>query len=213
MKKIATLAAVGLTAVWLAGPAFADSDNGNGGGQDNGKGCGIGNTSADCTTTPGGTEGGAGGCISGADLTGCVIIGGNVTARCAMTLDSATIHLGELADNDSMLAAAVVNAGTANLTGWCNGTNATMQVEATPLTTATTPPSGFTNRIDFVATASEGAATATDDSAFGGAGTASAVGSFSGNVGVALSGANTNGSRLVGGSYTGSVLVTLSPGL
>jgi hypothetical protein len=98
------------------------------------------------------------------------------------------------------------------LQGWCNNTAATMTVTTTQLTTATSAPTGFDNRVDYTATAVTGSVSANDTSVTAGAGLASTVGLFSGNIVVTLSSASspTNG-LMVAGAYTGNVVVTLTP--
>jgi hypothetical protein len=222
--KMLNLITVGLASVWLvaAAPAFADSSNGNGGGQDNGLGCGQGNTSAqdngDCPGNSGGDggDGGGGGgpCVAG-DLTGCVTINAHVAADCAMTVGSDAIHLGEISNASSNLDTAVVNAGTASLAGFCNGTTSTMTVEASALTGPATTASGFTNIVNYTAKAAlhgAPAVFATDDSSVTGAGSPATVGVFTDTIDVTLSNASSPTGMLVAGAYTGSVIVTLTPG-
>jgi hypothetical protein len=155
-----------------------------------------------------------------AQSTGTVTVTGSVADRCLFTTPSATILLGELARpgsdaNAGKLDEAVVDAGTATLVGWCNGTAATMSVEAQPLLNTDfvgAPPSGFDTRIDYTADALANSATATDTSTVAGAGTAVSVGMFTGNVVVNLgSSATPGGGLLVAGDYAGQVLVTLTP--
>lgn len=153
-------------------------------------------------------------------VTGVVDVNGSVADRCLFTSPSATISLGELAiqgsaANAGFLNAAVVNAGSANLTGWCNGTAATMSVEATALANTsflTSPPSGFDRVVNFTATASNGPASASDSSLTAGAGTAVPVGIFAASIPVSLSAASSpNSGRLIAGGYSGLVIVTLAP--
>jgi hypothetical protein len=152
--------------------------------------------------------------------TGTVDITGSVADRCLFTTPSATIVLGELARSGTGATAgrlneAVVDAGTATLTGWCNGTAATMKVEALPLLNTdflAAAPSGFDTRINYTADALANSATATDTSTVAGAGTAVSVGTFTGNVVVNLgSSATPGGGLLVAGDYAGQVIVTLTP--
>jgi hypothetical protein len=135
------------------------------------------------------------------------------------TTPNATISLGELALGGSgstagKLDVTRVNGQTRTLVGWCNNTAATMTVTSAPLQLTTPVPAvtGFDARVDYTATAVANAASASDTSVTAGAGTASTVGMFTGNVVVTLSGSSspTNG-LLVAGSYTGNVVVTLTP--
>jgi hypothetical protein len=156
------------------------------------------------------------------DVTGTVSIDGSVADRCLFTTDNAVISVGELA-----LGGAGANAGrldttrldgqTRTLVGWCNGTAATIEVEALPLLNTDftgTPPAGFDRRVDITATAEANNVTATDSSLNAGAGAATTVGLFTGSIDVTLSNSSTptNG-LLVAGSYVGQVLVTLSPNI
>lgn len=154
---------------------------------------------------------------------GNVTIDGSVAAVCKFTTDTASISLGEMADGDGFLNAAVVNNKTATLTGWCNGISSTMAVTATELTRTGAPvtATGFTSRVDYTATAatqsaSLGAAvSANDSSVTAGAGSAASLGLFADNVTVTLSNSapGAAGARLVAGAYTGNVKVTLTPAL
>jgi hypothetical protein len=142
---------------------------------------------------------------------GTVNIDGSVAAKCLFTTSSATLSLGELAGADGKLDVSTVNTKNATLVGWCNGSAATMQVNALALTNSGTPGSSFDNTIDYTATAVANSVSASDTTAAG-AGTAQTVGLFSGDVVVTLSGSSTPGGKLLlSGAYTGSVVVTLSP--
>ncbi|MBA4161405.1 MAG: hypothetical protein C0515_04860 [Novosphingobium sp.] len=147
--------------------------------------------------------------------TGTVNIDGSVAGRCMFTLPNATISLGELSlASNGKLDVSKVNGKTATLTGWCNNTAASMTVTTTQLTTATAATAEFDNRVDYTGTATANAISANDSSLTAGAGTASTVGQFTGNIVVVLSAASspTNG-LMVAGAYTGNVQVTLSPSL
>jgi hypothetical protein len=152
--------------------------------------------------------------------TGTVTVDGSVADRCLFTTPSATISLGEISLSGTgatagKLNTAVVNGQSRTLVGWCNGTAATMTVEAQPLlNTSYTGPAiaGFDTRVNYTATAVANAVPGTDTSTGAGAGTAVAVGLFTGNIPVTLSASSspTNG-LLVAGTYQGQVLVTLTP--
>lgn len=153
-------------------------------------------------------------------VTGVVDINGSVANRCLFTLPSDVISVGELANGGSDASTGKLNPSKLNgesrtLTGWCNGTAASMTVEALPLLNTSysgTVPAGFETRIDYSAAALANGQTATDSSSVGGTGSAVNVGMFAGDVVVTLSGSATpaNG-LLVAGAYSGQVLVTLSP--
>jgi len=151
---------------------------------------------------------------------GEVTIIGTVADRCLFTLPSKLIDLGELSlpgtdGNAGKLDTGQVNGASETLEGWCNGTAATMTVEAFPIENTSftaTPPSGFDRVVNFTATATANSVDGTDDSESAGAGTPVAVGMFAGPIPVVLSGASTPGSGLlVAGDYQGLVKVTLTP--
>lgn len=149
---------------------------------------------------------------------GTVYIDGFVTSRCAFTLDNAVIHLGELAlqtsgANGGKLDTSRVNGKNATLTGWCNGSDADISVEAFPLLNPASISAGFDNRVDYTATASVGSPNPTDTTLSAGGGTPRSVGSlFNGNVVVTMSAAATpNNGVMVAGDYEGQVIVTLTP--
>lgn len=147
------------------------------------------------------------------EATGTVTIDGSVLGRCMFTIPSKTISLGELSlTSTGKLDVSKVNGRNETLNGWCNNTAATMTVTTTELTTTTAAPTGFDNRVDYTATAVTGAISANDTSLTAGAGSASSVGLFSGDIVVTLSSASspTNG-LMVAGAYSGNVVVTLTP--
>lgn len=145
--------------------------------------------------------------------TGTVAIDGSVASRCMFTLPNATISLGELSlASNGKLDPAKVNGKTATLNGWCNGTNATMTVTTTELTTGTAATTGFDNRVDYTGTAVANSVPGSDSSLTAAAGTPVTVGQFSGDVVVTLSAASSpSNGIMVAGTYTGNVKVTLAP--
>ena len=149
--------------------------------------------------------------------TGTVTIDGTVGSRCLFTTDNAHISLNEISQGGSTTDAgrldpARVNGQSATLVGWCNNAAAQMTVEAFPLLNTAGAASGFTNRVDFTATADANSTQGEDTTLTGGAGTAVSVGMFTGNIDVTLSDASAPGNNLlVAGDYDGSVKVTLAP--
>lgn len=152
--------------------------------------------------------------------TGTVTINGTVGDRCQFTLPSDVINAGELSLQGSGATAGKLDSSkldgqTRTLVGWCNGTAATMSVEAQRLvntTFTTTPPAGFDRVVNYSATATANSANATDTSVTDGAGSAVPVGLFTGDVKVTLSSSSSPTSGLlVAGDYSGQVLVTLTP--
>lgn len=156
------------------------------------------------------------------DVTGTVSIDGSVADRCLFTTDNAVISVGELALGGAGATAGRLDTtrldGQARtLTGWCNGTAATIEVEALPLLNTDftgAPPAGFDSRVDITATARANSVSASDSSVSAGAGVATTVGLFTGSIDVTLSNSSTptNG-LLVAGGYVGQVVVTLSPNI
>lgn len=148
--------------------------------------------------------------------TGTVAVDGSVASRCSLSINSATISVGEMSvAGTGKLNTAVVNGQNRTLVGFCNGSAATMRVEAQPLLNITAPgapPTGFDNRVDYTATANANSVNGTDTSVTAGAGTSVPVGQFSGNILVTLSAASSpNSGIMVAGTYQGQVLVTLGP--
>jgi hypothetical protein len=151
------------------------------------------------------------------DATGTVDIDGTVAGRCLFTTPNQTISLGEMAlggtdTSAGKLDTSKVNGRSATLVGWCNSAAAGMTVQAFPLENTADAASGFTNRVDFTATATANSASANDTTLTPLEGAPVAVGMFTGDVVVALSNASALGNALlVAGTYDGSVEVTLSP--
>lgn len=155
-----------------------------------------------------------------APVEGEVTIIGRVADRCLFTVPSKVIDLGELSlpgtdGSAGRLDASKVNGASETLEGWCNGTAATMTVEALPIANVSftaSPPSGFDRVVNYTATATANAVAGSDTSVTSGAGSAVAVGMFTGPIPVALSAASSPGSGiLVAGDYQGLVRVTLAP--
>lgn len=151
------------------------------------------------------------------DATGTVAIDGSVAGRCLFTIPNETISLGEMSLPGSDASAgrldtATVNGRNATLNGWCNSAAAGMTVESFPLLNTAAGATGFTNRVDYTATASANGTDGTDTTLTAGGGTQVSVGMFTGDILVTLSDASapSNG-ILVAGDYTGRVEVTLTP--
>src|SRR5215213_4955111 len=143
---------------------------------------------------------------------GTVNVNGFVDDRCLFTVDNAVINLGEISDADGKVDKVAVDAGTATLKGWCNGSAATIAVEAHPLLNSAPGSASFDNRVDYKATATAGNAAPTDVSAIAGAGTPASLGLFSGDIVVDISdSASPNNRLMVAGDYVGSIVVTLTP--
>lgn len=154
----------------------------------------------------------------GTPNSGNVNISGSVALKCDITNDPVQLSLGELAGTNGTLDTSKVNAQSKTLTGWCNGTQSTMSVTASPI--VLTPalqsnqvPNNFTQTVNYTATAVANGATATDSSTSNAAGSAVTVGAFTGNIVVTLSNASAGNSLLVAGNYQGTTTVTLTPGM
>jgi hypothetical protein len=147
-----------------------------------------------------------------AQVSGTVDVNGFVDDRCQFTVDNAVINLGEISDADGKLDEAAVDAGTATLNGWCNGSAATIEVEAHPLLNSASGSASFDNRVDYRATATAGSAAPIDDSDDVGPGAEVSLGLFSGDIVVDISNsASPNDRLMVAGDYVGSIVVTLTP--
>jgi hypothetical protein len=148
-----------------------------------------------------------------AQATGEVDVHGYVDDRCQFTsLGDTVIELGEISGEDGKLDEAAVDAGTATLQGWCNGSASTIGVEALPLLNAASASPSFENRVDYRATATAGSAAPIDDSTDAGAGADVSLGLFSGDIVVDISNsASPSDGRMVAGDYVGSIVVTLTP--
>ena len=161
--------------------------------------------------------------VAGAQtVAGSVGLNGSVASRASQfTTDNAVLNIGEM----SITTGSGSSVGTFDhttldgkssvLVGWCNGTGATMTVQAFPmLNTGFTgsPPSGFDDRVDFTATAVENATSASASSLNATPGTPATVGLFTSNITVNFSNSATpGGGKMIAGPYAGTVNVTLAP--
>ncbi|HWE48081.1 MAG TPA: hypothetical protein VG407_18840 [Caulobacteraceae bacterium] len=153
--------------------------------------------------------------------TGSVTVNGFVALRCSFTSENVVLNIGEMAiqsGSSSTLGAydhTKLDGLSTQLDGLCNGAGSTMTVQAFPmLNTAFTsaPPSGFDNRVDYTATATENSVSATATSTSATPGAPVTVGDFSNAITVNFSNSATpGGGKMVAGPYTGSVNVTLTP--
>lgn len=156
-----------------------------------------------------------------------VTVTGEVARLCVLGAPSdAVINLGQMADTSGARVgkrAAIANKSVTLPGSFCNFANSVVTVNATALTAddATAAQPGFARAVNFVATASNWAATnavATTAADRQGAG-AAATGSGSvqslpklADIGLTLSNYDVPGDLLlVSGGYTGSVTVTLAP--
>lgn len=169
--------------------------------------------------------------------TGTINITGTVAARCAIVGGSSgstftdNVNLGELAKSDGTLETSgtltarftsTTTSGTPAFRVVCDSANPSVAVDATELTTPGAPPTGYNNRIDYVArvnVTTAGGGNVLVSNATTGAATAPTP------LGAPISGAPGNnisvnadtfstptpGALLVAGTYTGNILVTVTP--
>jgi hypothetical protein len=158
------------------------------------------------------------------DVTGQVNVSGQVTAKCS-NLGSASVDLdvGELADSNGVVVTDFAQNKHAEFTVACTGAAPKVTVAATPLTGPASPPPGYTNLVQYKATAtvadanggsvapyvfSDGSNPLNSNVAV----LAAAIATGTGNVKVDLSNPTAvPGSRLIAGNYTGTVTVTVAP--
>ncbi len=166
-------------------------------------------------------------------VTGTIDMTGTVAAKCFVVptngstfTDSVDFTALDQA-NGTLRTGLATDFGTRNYTVKCNGTNPKLAITANVLATATPVSAGYDNSIDFSATVSVDATGAnattatpaafTDSSTTVGGTTATAVGSSlanaANNIHISTTGYATNTATdlLAVGTYTGSVVVTISP--
>ena len=155
------------------------------------------------------------------DATGSVTINGSVAGRCMFTSENVVLNIGEMSitsGSPSVLGTydhTKLDGVTTQLTGFCNGAGATMTVQAFPMLNtgfSGTVPTGFDDRVDYTATATETNVSASASSLSNVPGTPATVGAFSQAITVSFSSSATpDGGKMIAGPYTGSVNVTLAP--
>lgn len=166
------------------------------------------------------------------DVTSTLTINATVGVKCSLTNNgSATLTIPELADSTGKINTAAINSLTASFAGYCNGANSTMHLEMAPLINTATAPTGFTNLVTYQARAelagNPGANTqgGSDRRYDGGKGRSQNANVFVFNdtinitffnAGYANISSNNTSSHtfdgpLLGGSYTGSVVLVLTP--
>ena len=145
---------------------------------------------------------------------GTVTVTGAVAPRCQFTTATDNIDIPELSNTTTSVLdpATVSGAPHATLVGWCNGTASTIQIEAQPLLNSASAATGFTNRVDYTATATANSVSVTDNTLVANSdNTPATVGIFTGNIDVGLSQATSPAGKLIAGAYLGHVIVTLTP--
>ena len=153
------------------------------------------------------------------DTTATVTVNGHVDAACSIATTSDTIDLGSLTNSDgSFNTASVPSSFNVSDTMWCNGVNSKATLSATALADTSpgtsSPPSGFSNAVNYKVTAViGGVSVSSGDTATSGAGVATLVGAFSQTNTLVTPSVDTVSGKLLAGSYSGSVSLTLSPAI
>jgi len=169
-------------------------------------------------------------------VSGNVAITGTVSSKCTVingdspTTFSASRNLLELAKADGTLEDSAVlegrfgtaGAGAPTFRVVCTSANPKVAVDATEITTAGTPPAGYTSRIDFTAHVlprlTTGAGASIDNASDTGAGAATAIGGRfaadgSDNITVTADTFKTAaGALLASGGYSGNIHIDITPG-
>lgn len=129
---------------------------------------------------------------------------GNVNAICSISA-GVTLDFGNLTDASGAFSnSASPEATDAN--AYCNQAATTIQIAHSDMTTAGAASSGFTNVVGFTPVVTASSATFTGDKAAG-----TLIGAFSSLKVKAQSAAPSGGLKLVAGSYSGSITLTLTP--
>lgn len=166
-------------------------------------------------------------------VTGTINLTGSVAPKCAVTPGDGstfggTFALGELAEADGTLradleAAAPVAAAQATFTVHCSSANIAISVDANPMVNAAAAPAGYSNVLNYTATATFDRATAVDlavDNVTTNAATATVMGDYLANASPNIlvtahnftAAPNGGTSLLVAGAYNlGVIVVTLTP--
>lgn len=146
-----------------------------------------------------------------ADTVSTYAVTGSVGEVCSANT-SGTIAFGALTDGNGALTATSQSAN-ADTGAYCNGAATTVEVTHSDLKNTTvaaglvtSPPSGFTGTVSFVPEVVAGATTITGDKASG-----TSLGAFSGLT-VSATSLSAGGSKPLAGSYSGSIVITLTPG-
>lgn len=128
----------------------------------------------------------------------------SVAAVCSISATGAVLDFGALTDasgNFSNTAAPE----TTDSAAYCNQASTKVAVSHTSLTNTVTAPTGFTNIVTYTPVLTTQATTLTGDQTVG------AIGAFTTLKVKASSAAATGGAKLVAGSYTGAISITLTP--
>ena len=163
-----------------------------------------------------------------ADVTGTITLNGNVASKCSVTSSPAgatfaqTVDFLELSQaNGTLRTGLATDFGTKSATVVCNTGTPKVSVDANPLATTGTAPTGYANAINYtasVAVTAVGANAGPFTNATTAAPTAatsvgSALANSANNVNITTSGYATQALTdiLVAGAYTGNIIVVISP--
>lgn len=128
---------------------------------------------------------------------------GTVTATC--NYSGGTIAFGTIGvQSDGTITGSQTASSSAQTGFYCNGASTTLDLAHTAMTTAATPPSGFTSTIDFTPAVKVGGV----DKKVGD-GTGTALGAIAGSLVVDARTLTATG-KLMAGSYSGSITLTLN---
>ena len=131
-------------------------------------------------------------------------VSGTVNAVCSY--NGGTIAFGTITTDSSGNINSGQSASSSAETGfYCNGAGTTLDLAHTALTTSATAPSGFTSSIDYTPEAQIGSGTP-----YSGDQTGTAFGAQAGSLVVSAKNLTATG-KLMAGSYSGTITLTLTP--
>ena len=133
---------------------------------------------------------------------------GSVASICSANT-TGTIAFGSLIDASTGFLSATSQAAAADTGAFCNGAGTTVQVAHATLTNTTlgAAPAGFTKTVAFTPKVVAGVSSLSGDKAAG-----TALGAFNG-IEVTAENLSASGNKPLAGSYSGSITITLTPGV
>ena len=162
------------------------------------------------------------------NVTGTITLNGNVAAKCSVTPGSGatfaeTVNFLELAQaNGTLRTGLSTDFGTRSATIVCNTGTPKIAVDANPLATGGTAPTGYSNTINYTASVAVNT-TAANAGPFTNATTATpltattigggSLANAASNINITTTGYTTTNASdiLVAGAYTGNIVVVISP--
>ena len=162
------------------------------------------------------------------NVTGTITLKGNVTAKCSVTPGNGntfaeTVDFLELAQpNGTLRTGLSTDFGTRSATIVCNTGTPKIAVDANPLATGGTAPTGYSNTINYTASVAVNT-TAANAGPFSNATTATpltattigggSLANAASNINITTTGYGTTNASdiLVAGAYTGNIVVVISP--